>query len=295
MTKCAVIDLGSNSIRMGFFEKKNGNLVQTERFREQVRISEGLASDNLLKDEPVKRTLSAIKRFKGIIDQRDIKNVKIVATEALRRANNSDVFTSLVKKDFGIDVLIIDGLKEAEYDVLAAKMSAEYESFYMIDTGGGSVEIALVCENKIKEAVCLPLGSVVMTENFGTDRQSAENLEIFIESELKKTGIIVKNSFPVVALGGSNKELAKIGLCDESETNIDGYKMSVQNAKDIYKKLKSMTFEERKSVKGLDVKRADTIVAGLCPIVTLLNLSGTTEICFCTGSVREGVAAGLLL
>lgn len=294
MTKCAVIDLGSNSIRMGIFEKQNECLIQTERFREQVRISEGLESDNLLKDEPVKRTFEAAKKFKEILDQKNIKNVKMVATEALRRAKNSHIFTDKIKNELGLEIEIIDGIKEAEYDVFAAKMSADYESFYMIDTGGGSVEIALVVKNQLKKAVCLPLGSVVMTEKFKPDEQGMEKLEEFICSELIKTGIIERYTYPVVALGGSNRELAKIDLSSEKD-NVDGHKMTSSKANGIYQSLKEKTHEERKKVKGLDGKRADTIVAGLCPISVLLKLSGAEEICFCTGSVREGVAAGILL
>ena len=294
MTKCGVIDVGSNSVRMGIFEKQNSGVVQTERFRKQVRISEGITKDNLLKEEPVKRTLEAIQEFKDILDKKGIADVKMVATEALRRAKNSATFTDEVKRVFDIDVEIIDGLKEAHYDVFAAQMTANYNDFYMIDTGGGSVEIALVSGGKIEKAVCLPLGSVVMTESFRPDENGTQELESFIKSELEKADIIKNNKFPIVALGGSNKELAKIDMKICSD-NIDGHKMSAKSVFAVYNNLKTMTCDERKKVEGFDEKRADTIVSGLCPIMTLCTLSGSKEICFCTGSVSEGVAAELLL
>ncbi len=293
MNKAAVIDLGSNSIRMGIFETQNSKLVQTERFREQVRISEGLIEDNLLKDEPVKRTLEAVGRFKEIADSKNIKNIKMIATEALRRAKNSEIFTSKVKEYFGIDVEIIDGIKEAELDARVAGMSVNYNDFYMIDTGGGSVEIALVTGGEVKKTCCLPLGSVVMTEKFRPDENGAADMEKYMTTEILKTEILSEKEIPVVALGGSNKELAKIHM--ENKKEVDGYVMGVCDAQNIYETLKSLTLKERKNIKGLDIKRADTIVSGLCPLEVLCVLSDAKEIAFCTGSVREGIAAELLL
>ena len=293
MSKAAVIDLGSNSIRMGIFEVRSGKLVQTERFRKQVRISEGIAEGEILKSEPMERTLEAVGEFKEVLDQKGITNIKMVATEALRRAKNSDVFTSKVYEKFGISVEIIDGLKEAEYDVCAAKISADYKDFYMIDTGGGSVEIALVKDGFVVTSCCLPLGSVVMTEKFKPDTNGYNEFERFITYELIKSGVVGLKNLPVVALGGSNKELAKVHKGKDAE--VDGYKISVSDARKIYDNLKSVSLEERKTTKGLDEKRADTVVSGLCPLMVLSVLADVPEITFCTGSVREGVAAEMLL
>ena len=293
MTKAAVIDLGSNSIRMGIFHVEDGKLIQSERFRKQVRISEGIAKDECLQKEPMERTLEAIDEFKELLDQKGVKNIKMVATEALRRAKNSQVFASDVYDKFGISLEIIDGLKEAEYDVQAARISSDYKDFYMIDTGGGSVEIALVKDFEVIKSCCLPLGSVVMTEKFKPDENGYNEFERFITYELIKSEVIGVKNIPVVALGGSNKELAKVykGL----DEDVDGYKISYRDARRLYEDLKSMSGEERKSVKGLDAKRADTVVAGLCPMMVLGVLADIDEITFCTGSVREGVAAEMLL
>ena len=293
MTKAAVIDLGSNSIRMGIFHAEEGKLVQSERFRKQVRISEGIAEGERLKAEPMARTLEAVGEFKEILDQKGITNIKMVATEALRRAKNSGDFASVVYEKFGISLEIIDGLKEAEYDVHAARISADYNDFYMIDTGGGSVEIALVKDLEVVKSCCLPLGSVVMTEKFKPDENGYNEFERFITYELIKSETIALKNLPVVALGGSNKELAKVhkGL----DEDVDGYKISCQDARKLYEQLKSLPLEERKMVKGLDEKRADTVVSGLCPLMVLSVLADITEITFCTGSVREGVAAEMLL
>lgn len=293
MSKAAVIDLGSNSIRMGIFEVTGGKLVQTERFRRQVRISEGIAEAECLKQEPMERTLKAVGEFKEILDQKGIKRIKMVATEALRRAKNSGVFASRVYESYGIAVEIIDGLKEAEYDVCAAKISSDYKDFYMMDTGGGSVEIALVKDGSVVKSCCLPLGSVVMTEKFQPDFNGYNELERFITYELIKSETVGLKNLPVVALGGSNKELAKIHMSMKGEP--DGYKISVADARKIYDNLKSVTTEERKNIKGIDEKRADTVVSGLCPLMVLSVLADITEITFCTGSVREGVAAEMLL
>ncbi|MBR4030256.1 MAG: exopolyphosphatase, partial [Clostridia bacterium] len=144
--KCAVIDLGSNSARLGIYEAENGQIVPISAFRYTSRLSEGLSKDNLLTKPAIERTLFAFKQFKAEIDKFEEIKVRCVATEALRRAENSETFIELVRKETGISIEILSGEKEAKYGLFGAKMSAKCDNFYMLDTGGGSFEVAL-CEN----------------------------------------------------------------------------------------------------------------------------------------------------
>ena len=87
--KIAIIDLGSNSSRMTIWKLSGKKLEPIINKRMYVRLSEGLSEDNLIKEEPLKRTLSALSEFARIIREENCDMVKAVATETLRRADNS--------------------------------------------------------------------------------------------------------------------------------------------------------------------------------------------------------------
>ncbi len=286
MEKFAVIDIGSNSVRMGIYSDENG-FCEHYRKRINTRLAQGLNKDNLLKEEPMARTVDALKDFYDYINENNIKNVIAVATESLRRAENASFFTQWVKNEINIDIEIIDGEKEARYGMYAASTSVNLENYYVLDTGGGSFELSLVENSKLISHVCLPYGAVVLNEAFSPDTMGAEEMMCCLEQRLKETGFVKPNSYPVIALGGSVKALAVAsGLFGD----VDGKKISSDTAYTLYDEIFMTPPEERCEKFGMEDARKDIIVAGLSPLITLLSLTDSQEIYFCTKSIRDGVA-----
>ena len=97
MERIAIIDLGSNALRMNIIEIANdGSFKLLSEMSETVRLSEKMESDNLLKAEAIERTIGTIKLFKGIIKSFGVMTVLAVATAAARRAINGVRFIDLV-------------------------------------------------------------------------------------------------------------------------------------------------------------------------------------------------------
>ncbi|MBO5453381.1 MAG: hypothetical protein J6A69_05380 [Clostridia bacterium] len=287
MEKFAVIDIGSNSVRMGIYSDENG-FCEHDRKRLNTRLAQGLNSDNLLKDEPIERTVSALKDFRNYIDSHKINTVIAVATESLRRAENASVFTKRVKAEANIDIEIIDGEREAKYGMYAASTSVSIDSYYVLDTGGGSFELSLVENKALKAHTCMPYGAVVLNEAFMPDKNGVEEMLCCLEQRLKETGFITLNSYPVVALGGSVKALAS---ASGIQGDPDGQKISSDQAFTLYDEIFITPVNERSEKFGMEDARKDIIVAGLSPLVTLMSLTDTQEVYFCTRSIRDGVAA----
>lgn len=292
--KCAVIDLGSNSARLGIYKAENGQIVPISAFRYTSRLSEGLAKDNLLTQPAMERTLIAFKEFKAEIDKHEKIIVKCVATEALRRAENSDFFIDLVKQETGISIEILSGEQEAMYGLFGAKMSAKSDNFYMLDTGGGSFELAL-CENGIlKHHTSLPYGAVVMTEKYNPDKLGNKKLYSFIKDVFDEIPWAEKNNIPVVLLGGSNRVLGKIYGMDENEPNQEGLTIKTEKLKNIMDNIISLSPDEREKIGGMEKGRVDIINAGLAPLYTLLEKSCAPYVIISTNSIREGIAYEIL-
>ncbi len=286
--KLAVIDLGSNSARLGIYTYNNG-LNEIFRKRENTRLAEGLEIDNMLKKEPMERTLKALIDFSEIIKEQKADKAIAISTESLRRAENSSYFVNLVKEKAGIELKIIDGHTEALYGSFAARSTLKSESFYFLDTGGGSFELGFVENGNLKEFVCLPYGCVVLTEKFSPDEKGIDEINAFLFNELKNLNWLDK-PYPLVVLGGSVKEIARCSFNISSDREINGKSVSAGEVFGIFDEIYKTKVCDRPHKFGMDVKRADIITAGLCPTLTVLKITGTKEIVFCTKSVRDGAA-----
>lgn len=288
--KLAVIDLGSNSLRMGIYEKENGKIKELKRERHQVRLAEGLGADNMLKKEPMERTLKVFESYRQVLIEENVDNFKAIATESLRRAENASEFIKCVKLFTGIDIDVLDGENEAKYGAAAAKMSMDADSFYVIDIGGGSVEIAKVKEGVVVNYSSKPLGCVVMTEKFNPDEKGDGEIKAYMKQELDELEWI-NESLPVCVLGGVVKELAVSIL---GNYDFDGKKITADKVFDMYDKIYKTKVPERSEKFGIDPRRCDVMTAGLCPLTALLKKTGMGQVVFCARGVREGIAMELL-
>ena len=288
MDKFAVIDLGSNSVRMGIYSDEN-TITEHARFRFNTRLAQGLNENNVLQKEPMDKTISALKKCREYIDEHNIKTVISVATESLRRGKNSDEFILRAQKEANINLMVIDGEMEAKYGMAAASTAIDADNYYILDTGGGSFELSLVSNNKLKNFVCLPYGCIVLNDEFAPDKMGTEEVLCFLEQRFKELGFVTSNHYPIVALGGSVKVLAsaKGEFCDGE---INGKKMASQDVFDLYDDIFATSVSERSVKFNMEESRKDIIVAGLSPIVSLLSITNSEEIYFCTKSIRYGIA-----
>ena len=116
-TRLAVIDLGSNSVRLKISELLPDNEAVTKQYvKRYVRLSSQMGPEKTLKKEPVERTLDALREFRTICDQYSRLKVIAVATAAVRQAQNQAEFLQRAKKETGFDIQVISGAQEAYLD-----------------------------------------------------------------------------------------------------------------------------------------------------------------------------------
>lgn len=294
MTTAAIIDLGSNSNRMGIYQKTEIGIRILEEHRFSVRLSEGLAKENLLQENAMQRTLASFLEFKKVISNYPDATVKCVATEAMRRAKNAAMFQNMVLKETGIQIEIIGGEAETRYGAWAARQSAGTDTFYMLDTGGGSFELAL-CENgELKAHICLPYGAVVLTETFEPDKNGTEPLSKFMNQTLSSYTWVAQNGYPIVLLGGSNRVIGKLHRGTDSDQRLDGMQISVSEVLKIIQTVIETPPKLRENLVGMEKNRIDIITAGLAPLRALIEKVQSEALIICTKSIRDGIAAELL-
>ncbi|KRM61504.1 exopolyphosphatase [Paucilactobacillus vaccinostercus DSM 20634] len=298
MEHFTVIDLGSNAVRMTITRINDDGSYQTvKQIKRYIRLSEGMDANQELQPEAIDRTLAALADFKDIYETYKNVHVKAVATAATRKATNRNEFLACIQEKLGIRLDVISGLMEAKYDYLAVANTLPVKNYVMLDTGGGSTEIVLCQNGVVSHRASLPIGSVGISHQF------------HLEDEVSPTDIFDAMSYvndalggvwwlkeglnlPIIAVGGSNRTLAKIykrSAQIENLNDIHGYRMSRSMVNHIFSQIIGKNQEQRKEVPGLSKVRADIIVGGLIPIILILRFLDSDRVVFSASALRDGV------
>ncbi|WP_281164688.1 Ppx/GppA family phosphatase [Liquorilactobacillus sicerae] len=299
MVNFAVIDLGSNSIRLKISQiNPDGSFTVTHQLKEMVRLSENMGEEKILQPEPIARTLKALENFKQVYEQIPDLHLEAIATAAVRQAKNQADFLKSVKKKIGVKFEVISGDQEAYLDFLGVSKTLKIGNKCLImDTGGASTELIYVKNQKIQNLISLPFGSVTVSQEFALSEQiSPGNLfRAMTDVEQKLTDIdwiLDAHKSNLVALGGSNRTLAKIARRKESENDelpsLHGFQLSGNQAVDIFANLVNLDRRQREDIPGLAKIRADVIVGGLIPISLLLRVLHIPTILFSNCGLRDG-------
>lgn len=288
--RTAIIDIGSNSIRLVIYEKTSRfafHLLNETKSR--VRISEDSYKNSAkLQDAAMQRTLRALIEFQTIIKSYKVKKTLCVATSALRDAPNKREFLSLVKAKTGINIKVISGEKEAYYGGLACANLLSQEDGISIDIGGGSTEFSIIESREIKKSISLNLGTVRLKELF-FDNEDLEGAIEYIDTELLGSGIEGTHT-NLIGIGGTFRAVSQL-ILDESEHPIDllhGFEFTPETLK---RHLNEIIHADNSKLKELGVKkdRFDVIRPGALILLRVINLIEIQNIVCSSAGVREGL------
>ncbi|QUH25797.1 exopolyphosphatase [Serpentinicella alkaliphila] len=295
--KIAIIDLGSNSLRMiimRIYDDDSYKLM--DQVKDMVRLSEGMGSDMILKPQPMERTLNALKLFKRLIKIHRVEEVYPIATAAIRNAKNQQAFLDLVKDETGLQFQIISGEKEAYYGYLGIINTLDLTEGLTIDVGGGSTEIGWIKNRRLKRSVSIPYGSMTLTEIFlhkeVIEEQAIKSLENFIRNQFKQIDWLKETrKLPVIGLGGTARTLAKINMHDIRFPLeiLHNYQMTYNEVLSVYEKVNHGPKANLKDVGGISKNRIDIITAGIVPITALMEYTNSQTLTISGNGLREGV------
>lgn len=160
----AVIDIGSNSVRLVVYEGLTRS--PTPIFNEKVLCGLGreVHTTGLLPPDAITKALEALKRFRGLCDLMSIKKVFTVATAACRDAKNGAQFVKQAEALLRIKIEILSGKREAELAGLGIVSGMHRPDGVVGDLGGGSLELVDVNPRRVKPRLTLPLGSLALQD-----------------------------------------------------------------------------------------------------------------------------------
>lgn len=302
-TIVSVIDLGSNSVRLRVTKVvAPGRTVLLRYERAYVRLSENMGSERLLKTAPMERTIAALKDFRDLIAGSG--EVIAVATAAVRQAVNQEEFLARVKRETGLAFTVISGKREAYLDYLGVIRTLPLQNGLIVDTGGASMELVLVDQGQAEETVSLPIGSVLLGQRYHLgDRVDPADL---YRAVIKVDEVLASQRWlsrarhtRVVALGGSNRALAKmyrwrLAAPGAAPLPVHGLTMQTVDAYQMMTELLATDQAGRSQIRGIAAARADVIIGGLLPLMALLRQLNMKQVMFSSNGLREGLLAEYL-
>lgn len=270
--KIGAIDIGTNSMRLLIGEYVDGKILNREKFVNTTRIGQGVDEHGFIRSEAIERNLKALDEFYDMCKKRDCAQVYCMGTSALRDSKNGDEFVRLAKSRIGIDVEIVSGEVESNLGFMGVlEGTEEANNILVIDIGGGSTEFIVGNREGISFCKSENVGALRMTEKFlnidPIDEKEFEEMTMFIEDEIEHTinYITTRSIDKVVGIGGTITSMSAINQELEvySMEKIHNSKISIEEIKIVLQNLKKMTLNDKKTLKGLQPKRADIITAGV--------------------------------
>lgn len=186
--KIAVIDLGTNTFNLSIGIWKNNKLSYLHSEKEGVAIGMGGINEQLISREASQRALECLNRFTQRCKEFDVKEIRAIGTSAIRDAKNKEDFMASIQSQTGIQVEVINGIREAELIYKGINYTCDFSNSSMImDIGGGSTEFIYVENGMISNAVSLDIGVSRIYQFFElSDPLSSQNvheLEAYFESK----------------------------------------------------------------------------------------------------------------
>jgi exopolyphosphatase/guanosine-5'-triphosphate,3'-diphosphate pyrophosphatase len=294
----AAVDLGSNSFHMVVARYTHGQLVILDRLREMVRLGAGIESDGRLNKEVAARALACLERFGQRLRDMRPDSVRVVGTNALRRARRKEAFVERAREALGHPIEIVSGIEEARliYSGVSHTMPAGPGRRLVCDIGGGSTEIIIGEGLEPLELESLQTGCVRVSEEFFAEgrlsqkrmqraRVAARQAIEPYQAAFRRRGFdeAVGSSGTVRAIGDSIRELdpAAVDIGADGLERIIHELGKLEHIRDL--KLNSVTDDRKLSFAG-----------GVAILSEVFEQLGIESMRVADGAMREGLLYDLL-
>ena len=289
--KIAIIDIGSNSIRMLIYDDFSSSRVPFFNEKAVCELGKNLDKSRKLHKSGVVYALKVLKRFSEILNISKISNIKIIATAVLREAMDAKPFVQEVEKLFKKKVEILTGEEEAESSAEGVKIGFDNVDGLVADLGGGSLELARIENGTITNKTSLPLGVLRLLNNPIVKKR---NLSKYIKKLLRDEKWLSKKKFENLYLvGGTWRALFKLHLFQNNHPVhiIHQYSIDNQSLTKFIEKISAMNKSKLKTVEYISKSRTPYLPYSSIILGNLMNITNPKNIICSISGIREGSLA----
>ena len=297
MPKYAVIDIGTNSVKFNISERRDDGTWQTIVDRAEItRLGEGLQETGEINSDAMERTVSAIAAMADQARKNNVAAIAAVGTMGMRTARNSQQFIDAVEQRSGVKIEIISGDDEGRLAYIAVKsgLGLAQGALAIFDTGGGSSQFTFGHGDTVQERFSVNVGAVRYTEKYGlsgivTPDQLKSALAAIAADLIRLDNRPSPDS--LVGMGGvlTNLAAVKHKLAKYDPNVIQGSTIERAEIERQIALLCGKSLDERRTIVGLQPKRADVILAGACIVKTVMEKLGQDKLSVSDRGLRHGL------
>lgn len=305
--RVAVVDIGSNSIKLLVAEGSGVVLTEVLSRTLEVRISAGIgSSEPRLLAQGMERGAAAVAELAAQARAFGADPLVAVATSAVRDASNGQQFRDRVKAAAGVEIRILSGDEEAGLigrGLTTDPALGDLRNFQNFDLGGGSLECLSFEGRRLRQALSLPLGCVRLTEKLVEDptrplgAAGVQRIAEHVRGVLLASGFLfpVPQGCAVVGTGGTLTTLRMMDAAARGVT-LEGVdpRIEVATLRRVLSRVSSADLDSRKAIPGLSGSRADVFPTALATLLALAEVGGIQAFQHSLRNLRWGVAFELL-
>ena len=286
-----IIDIGSNSVRLVVYEGVTRSPWVLFNEKVMCGLGRGIASTGKLPKEGVRLALDALRRFRALATQAQVRTIYPLATAAARDASNGPDFVREAEDILGVPITIVAGQEEARLAALAVTSGFHDADGLVGDLGGGSLELTRISPDGVGAGISLPLGGLRLFEEADGDVKKARKIASAQLDEHKLRG----STF--YAVGGTWRALARLNMAHA------GYPLHIQqgyeflNVADFLKAIAKTDPEDVADMEEADdvsKPRRPLLPIGAMLMAEVLERMGTERVVVSSAGVREGFLYDLL-
>lgn len=289
MQPVAIIDIGSNSVRLVVYEGLSRS--PTVLFNEKVLcgLGAGLADTGRLNPTGVERALAALRRFRALAEQTQCESIHTLATAAAREAENGPAFVREAERILGIEIDVLTGREEALYAALGIVCGVDRPQGIVGDLGGGSLEFCAVDGREVEKGRTVPLGGLRLADD---SHGSLERAREIAREHMDGDKILRRGrGGTFFAVGGTWRALGRLHMqrADYPLHVMHEYSIPATEAEALCERI--LDTDGGDDLRGMDAvssKRQDLLPYGAAVLGELMRVMRPERVVFSALGVREG-------
>src|SRR6204780_1583979 len=290
----AVVDIGSNSVRLVVYEGLTRS--PTELFNEKALCGLGreVQTTRLLAADAVQHALSPRRRFRALCDTMGVKKTFAIATAACRDAKNGRAFIKLAERTIKADIDVLSGAREAELTALGVISGVHEPDGVVGDLGGGSLELIDIRGPRARRGLTRPLGGLALAD---ISAKSLKKADKFVKKTLTALPMLKDcEDRTFYAVGGTWRALARLHMWQTGYPLhvMHGYAIPADEALEFARLVHRVDVETLSNIEVVANARRPLLPYAALVLEHVIRIGKPKEIVFSALGVREGLLYSLL-
>jgi exopolyphosphatase / guanosine-5'-triphosphate,3'-diphosphate pyrophosphatase len=290
----AVIDIGSNSVRLVAYEGLSRSPAALFNEKALCGLGREVQSTGLLPADAVDHALATLKRYSTLCATMGVKKIFAIATAACREAKNGGAFVKLAQRAIGAEIDVLSGGREAELTALGVISGVHRADGVVGDLGGGSLELIDVHGTRARHGLTRPLGGLALAD---ISARSVKKAEKFVRKTLSPLPVLKAcHGRRFYAVGGTWRSLARLHMWQTAYPLhvMHGYAIDADEALEFARLLHRVDVETLSNIEVVASARRPLLPYAALVLEYILRIGKPRQVVFSALGVREGLLYSFL-